>query len=179
MDVRNDSLPDDVKLLKTLLLEQQQHFSQQQHNAQLTIARQQKLIDRVERSADTQTKKVGVLQNKIVQHKTRIQILEEQLQLLRAHQFGQRSEKLFNPDQIQLFNEAEVLADEPQDEPGDESDDDTIDVPAHTRKRRRSQAIGAEVRLPMQGVHSHSEHACAANPWLTGIAPVAGQRDGA
>ena len=55
MDVRNDSLPDDVKLLKTLLLEQQQHFSQQQHNAQLTIAKQQKLIDRVEKSADTQT----------------------------------------------------------------------------------------------------------------------------
>ena len=145
MNVRNDSLPDDVKLLKTLLLEQQQHFSQQQHNAQLTIARQQKLIDRVERSADTQTKKVGVLQNKIVQHKTRIQILEEQLQLLRAHQFGQRSEKLFNPDQIQLFNEAEVLADEPQGDTGAASDDDTIDVPAHTRKRRRSQAIAADL----------------------------------
>lgn len=141
MDVRNDSLPDDVELLKKLLREQQRHFSQQQHNAQLTIAKQQKLIDRVEKSAETQTQKVGVLQDKIVQHKTRIQILEEQLQLLRAHQFGKRSEKLFNPDQIQLFNEAEVVADEPQDEPDEASDDDTIDVPAHTRKRRRSQAI--------------------------------------
>ncbi len=84
-----------------------------------------------------------MLQEKIVRHKTRIQILEEQLQLLRAHQFGQRSEKLFNPDQIQLFNEAEVVDDESEEDADTSaaSDDDTVDVPAHTRKRRRSQAI--------------------------------------
>lgn len=147
MDVQTDTLPDDTALLKKLLLEQQQQFSRQQHNAQLTIAKQQKLIDRVEKNNETQTQKVGVLQGKIVRHKTRIQILEEQLQLLRAHEFGRRSEKLFNPDQIQLFNEAEVVADEPEQgtDAGASSEDDTIDVPAHKRKRRRSQAIPAEL----------------------------------
>lgn len=147
MDVQTDSLPDDPELLKKLLLEQQQDFSRQQHNAQLTIAKQQKLIDRAEKSNDSQAQRVGVLQEKIVRHKTRIQILEEQLQLLRAHQFGRRSEKHFNPDQVHLFNEAEVVADEPEDDTdaSTAADDDTVDVPAHQRKRRRPQAIPAEL----------------------------------
>jgi len=147
MDVRNDSLPDDPELLKKLLLEQEQRFSRQQHNAQLTIAKQQKLIDRVQRSNEASTQKVGVLQGKIVQHKTRIQILEEQLKLLRAHEFGKRSEKYFNPDQIHLFNEAELVDDEPDSDTdaNTAADDDTINVPAHTRKRRRSQAIPADL----------------------------------
>lgn len=152
MDVRNASLPDDPELLKQLLREQQTRFSQQQHNAQLTIEKQQKLIDRTEKSNQSYTKKVGVLQENIVRQKTRIQILEEQLQLLRTHQFGKRSEKHINPDQIQLFNEAEVVADEPAD---DESDpdtdggtgaDDDIQVPAHTRKRRRKQALPEDLK---------------------------------
>lgn len=147
MDVQTDNLPDDPELLKKLLLEQQQEFSRQQHNAQLTIEKQQKLIDRAEKGTDAQAQKVGVLQEKIVRHKTRIQILEEQLQLLRAHQFGRRSEKHFNPDQIHLFNEAEVVADEPDEEAEASAgpDDDTVDVPAHKRKRRRSQAIPAQL----------------------------------
>ncbi|NND72717.1 MAG: hypothetical protein HKN43_14155 [Rhodothermales bacterium] len=41
-----------------------------------------------ERSKEASTQKVGLLQWKIVQHKTRIQILEEQIQLLRTHEFG-------------------------------------------------------------------------------------------
>lgn len=148
MDVRKDTLPDDPEQLKALLLEQQRHFDRQQHNDRLTIAKQQKLIDRAEKNVDTHTHKVGVLQEKIVRHKTRIQILEEQLQLLRAHQFGKRSEKLFNPDQIHLFNEAEVVADEPQSttDPDTAGDDDSIEVPAHTRKRRRSQAIPDDLK---------------------------------
>ena len=77
MDLQTDSLPDDPELLRQLLLEQQQHFSRQQHTAQLTIATQQKLIDPVEKSNEAQTQKVGVLQGKIIQHRTRIQILEE------------------------------------------------------------------------------------------------------
>lgn len=150
MDVRSDTLPDDPDQLKALLLEQQRHFDRQQHNDQLTIAKQQKLIDSAEKNVDAQTHKVGVLQEKIAQHKTRIQILEEQLQLLRAHQYGKRSEKLFNPDQIQLFNEAEVVADEPGSradaDPDATATTDDIEVPAHTRKRRRSQAIPEDLK---------------------------------
>ena len=146
MDVRDDTLPDDPEQLKALLLEQQRHFDRQQHNDRLTIAKQQKLIDRAEKNVDAHTHKVGVLQEKIVRHKTRIQILEEQLQLLRAHEYGKRSEKLANPDQFHLFNEAEVVADEPDSDAADANPDtaaatDDIVVPAHTRKRRSSQAI--------------------------------------
>lgn len=148
MDVRNPSLPDDSELLKKLMREQQTQFSQQQHNAQLTITQQKKLIDRVEKNNEAHTKKVGVLQVKLVQHKTRIQILEEQLQLLRAHQFGKRSEKHPNPDQIQLFNEAEVVGDEPDNDadPDSEGTEEGIKVPAHTRKRRRSQALPDDLK---------------------------------
>lgn len=165
MDVRIDTLPDDTELLKKLLLEQQQQFSRQQHNAQLTIAKQQKLIDRVEKSNESQTQKVGVLQEIIVRHKTRIQILEEQLQLLRAHEFGRRSEKYFNPDQIHLFNEAEVVADEPEEDTDASavSEDDTIDVPAHKRKRRRSQAIPADLaRVDVVHDLDENEKQCSA-----------------
>jgi transposase len=147
MDVRNLSLPDDPELLKQLLLEQQKRFVEQQRSAQQTINEQQKRIDRIEKSNDASTAKVGVLQGKLVQHKTRIQILEEQLQLLRAHQFGKRSEKHPNLDQFQLFNEAEVVADESGDDtdPNAEDRDVDIHVPAHTRKRRRPQAIPADL----------------------------------
>jgi len=70
------------------------------------------------------------------QHNARIEILEEQLKLLRLHQFGKRSEKLFNPDQWQLFNEPEIIADEPGSDHGDASEEDeTISVPGHTRMR--------------------------------------------
>ena len=147
VDVRSDTLPDDPEQLKAILLEQQRHFDRQQHNDRLTITKQQKLIDRAEKNVDVHTHKVGVLQEKIVRHKTRVQILEEQLQLLSAHEYGKRSEKLFNPDQIQLLNEAEVVADEPEDnnDPDAAAGNLDIEVPAHTRKRRRSQAIPEEL----------------------------------
>ena len=52
-------------------------------------------------------------------------------QNISAHRFGQRSER--NPDQFQLFNEAELLA-----EHADEPIGNEITVPAHTRKRKKA-----------------------------------------
>ena len=48
----------------------------------------------------------------ISRQETRIKVLEEQLALLRHKQFAARSEKA-SPDQISLFNEAEVSAEAP------------------------------------------------------------------
>jgi transposase len=63
----------------------------------------------------------------------RIKVLEEQLALLRHKQFGARSEKA-SPDQISLFNEAEVTAKEPP--PAEDEDaEDEITVPEHKRKK--------------------------------------------
>lgn len=58
--------------------------------------------------------------------------LQEQLNLALALRYAASSEKL-SPDQIRLFDEAEVDALAHTD---DESLDDTIEVPAHTRKKR-------------------------------------------
>jgi transposase len=68
----------------------------------------------------------------ISQQETRIKVLEEQLALLRHKQFAARSEKA-SPDQISLFNEAEVTAEEPAAE--EEGAEDEITVPEHKRKK--------------------------------------------
>jgi transposase len=67
----------------------------------------------------------------ISQQETRIKVLEEQLALLRHKQFAARSEKA-SPDQISLFNEAEVSAEAP---PAAEDAGDEIVVPEHKRKK--------------------------------------------
>ena len=146
MDVRDNSLPDDPEELKRLLLEQQLQFAQQQRNAQKTIDEQQKLIDRHTKTHQSTLTTTETLREKVTRQRTRIEILEEQLKLLRLHQFGKRSEKLFNPDQWQLFNEPEIIADEPGSDHGDASEEDeTISVPGHTRKKRQSRAIPPEL----------------------------------
>jgi transposase len=63
----------------------------------------------------------------------RIKVLEEQLALLRHKQFAARSEKA-SPDQISLFNEAEVTA-KAAPPAEDEDDEDEITVPKHKRKK--------------------------------------------
>ncbi len=70
-----------------------------------------------------------VVRNEQLQSK--VLSLQEQLNLALARRFGARSEKL-PPDQIRLFDEAEVDAEA---ETTASADDETIPVPAHTRKK--------------------------------------------
>jgi transposase len=56
--------------------------------------------------------------------------LREYIRLLRSQRFGPRSERTV-PEQMGLFNEAETLCDAPSAE-----EDDSIEVPAHTRRKR-------------------------------------------
>lgn len=60
--------------------------------------------------------------------------LEQQLALLENYRFGRSSEKYVDPRQMELFNEAEKLADETAQ---DEEPAEITPVEGHTRKKRR------------------------------------------
>lgn len=65
--------------------------------------------------------------------------LREYIRLLKSQRFGHRSERSV-PDQLGLFNEAEMLCDDGESDESAEGEqvveDDSIEVPAHTRRKR-------------------------------------------
>ena len=71
---------------------------------------------------------VGALKALISARDIRIAVLEEQLRLATHKRFGSSSET-FDPDQLGLFNEAEVTAAEPETPVAE------ITVPEHTRQK--------------------------------------------
>lgn len=117
MDGLPAQLPDDPAALKALLEQQQR-----------TIEQQRKDLDR-------QQQRVERFRQKAARKQGKIELLEERLRRLLAHRFGQRSEK--NPDQFQLFNEAELLA-QADAFAENEAADEQINVPAHTRQRKKA-----------------------------------------
>ena len=78
---------------------------------------------------------VGALKALISARDLRIAVLEEQLRLATHKRFGSSSEA-FDPDQLGLFNEAEVTAAEPE-TPAAE-----ITVPEHTRQKSGRKPLG-------------------------------------
>ena len=107
MPIALDQLPDDVDTLKSLVADQ--------------LARNEQL----------QADKQAVLQ-KNAHLKTQVLTLQEQLNLALARRYAASSEKIA-PDQIRLFDEAEVDAEVQAVLP---SEDDVITVPEHTRRKR-------------------------------------------
>ena len=107
MSIALDQLPDDVNALKSLV------------------------ADQVARNEQLQVDKQTVLQ-KNAQLQSKVIILQEQLNLALARRFAASSEKIA-PDQIRLFDEAEVDAEAQAVMP---SEDDAITVPEHTRRKR-------------------------------------------
>ena len=89
---------------------------------------------------------VAVLESKIQEQQAQIEALKRKLEHMnevfanaQRAQFGQSSEKknyVLGKDQLSLFNEAEKEQDRKVEEPNP----DTILVPAHERKKKRSQA---------------------------------------
>ena len=89
---------------------------------------------------------VAVLENKIQEQQAQIEELKRKLEHMnevfanaQRARFGQSSEKqnyVLGKDQLSLFNEAE----QEQDHKAEEPTPDTILVPAHERKKKRSQA---------------------------------------
>ena len=121
MDGLPARLPDDPTELKALLQRQQRTIEQQQ----AALNKEQQRLEQ--------------FQQRAVRQQNHIELLEERLRRLLAQRFGQRSER--NPDQFQLFNEAELLAQ--ADSAADAQDDgDTLAIPAHRRRRKKaSQAL--------------------------------------
>jgi transposase len=106
MKTLHSQLPNDIDSLKALVAEQASRLHQ------------------IEAEKDAVEKKNVRLDAKVFS-------LQEQLNLALALRFAASSEKL-SPDQIRLFDEAEVEA-----LTGDEAEpDETIEVPTHTRKKR-------------------------------------------
>jgi len=111
-----DSLPDDVDQLKSLL------FEQAALNQKLTCQNK-----KLELKENFTSKENDTLKSKVI-------ILQEQLNLAIARRFAASSEKI-SPDQVLLFDEAEsdlLLHDANIDE---SSSEDSIVIPAHTRKK--------------------------------------------
>jgi len=112
MRIALDQLPDDIDALKSLVAEQSielDHF--------------------VARSEQLQTANQAVVQNN-EQLKARVLTLQEQLNLALAKRYAASSEKI-SPDQIRLFDEAEV-----ESQAAASAEHETVTVPAHTRIKR-------------------------------------------
>ncbi len=123
-----DDLPNDIDALKALVTEQ--------------LVCNQKLL----------TKNQTVV-NQNQQLKARVLTLQEQLNLALARRYAASSEKI-SPDQIRLFNEAEV---------GGESDSieneitDTVTIGEHTRKKTGRKPL-PETLPRLEVIHTLAEH---------------------
>jgi len=75
------------------------------------------------------------LHAKIDEYKVENERLAEAVRLLKSQRFGRSSER--SPaEQLGIFNEAEVEADAERDAAEAEAEDATVEVPAHTRRKR-------------------------------------------
>jgi len=145
------ALPDSIEELRALV-----HLQQ----VQLT-KREEQLLQREE--------KIAQQEQKVTEYSEEIAQLREYVRLLKSQKFGPRSERS-NASQLGLFNEAEAESGE---EDGETSDDggreeqvDTVDIPAHSRKRRGGRKPLPD-HLPREEiVHDLEEHekVCANDP---------------
>lgn len=160
MDGLPSQLPDDPTALKRLLQQQQRTIEQQRKD----LDRKQQLVDRSQKQLDASQQRVERFREKVIRKQDHIERLEERLRRLLAHRFGKRSER--NPDQFQLFNEAELLA-----EHADEAIGNEISIPAHKRKRKKtSHALPADLpRVEIVYELEASERHCACGKALVRI----------
>ena len=160
MDGLPSQLSDDPTALKRLLQQQQRTIEQQRKD----LDRKQQLVDRSQKKLNASEKRVERFREKVVRKQDHIERLEERLRRLLAHRFGKRSER--SPDQFRLFNEAELLA-EHAEAPAEE----VINVPAHTRKRKKAtHALPADLpRVEVEYELEASERYCACGKALVRI----------
>ena len=134
MDGLPTTLPTDPDALIALLKKQQREID----SLQSTLSRKDKTLAHRDRS--------------LVKRDDKIRQLEERLRALLAQRFGRSSEK-FNPDQFQLFNEAELLA-----ELNPETESDSTEVKGHRRQKHKS-SHALPAHLPrVDVVHDLDEH---------------------
>lgn len=92
-------------------------------------------------SPTPESDEIDALKQLVSSQAARIAILEEQLRLATVKAFAPKSEKLSTLAQMDLFNEAEALAD--ADAP--ETNVTEITVPAHARARGKRKPIDASL----------------------------------
>jgi len=120
----------------------------------------EKLLQKLARKDDVIAKKSHV----ISEQQKRIEQLEAYLRLEKSRHYGARSEK--NPNQGELFNEAEQLADEASDEETEAAEDKQ---PAKKRARSRK---GLSDKLPRIQIHldlTEEEKAGAINTFYSKV----------
>ena len=103
-------LPDSIEELRALVLLQKQDIASQAATYQAQVAERDATINA---------------------HTEEISELREYIRLLKSAHFGPSSERTA-PDQLGLFNEAEVLSEAAE----GEADGACVDVPGHTRRKR-------------------------------------------
>ena len=111
------TLPKDPDVLIALLQKQQREIDSLQH----TLTRKDQTLAHRDKT--------------LLNREDKIRQLEERLRALLAQRFGRSSEK-FNPDQFQLFNEAELLA-----ELNPETGSDSTEVKGHRRQKHKSSHV--------------------------------------
>jgi transposase/uncharacterized coiled-coil protein SlyX len=117
-------LPDSIEDLRALVLLQAEKHEEEKHQLELKVSEQEQAIAKQEQT--------------VSEYSEEITQLREYVRLLKSQRFGPSSERSV-AEQMGLFNEAEAAADE---EAGEEhgaqaeGDEPSIEVPAHTRRKR-------------------------------------------
>jgi len=100
----------------------------------LVVLQQGLLIERDESIAKHE-QSIAKHEQTVSEYSNEITTLREYVRLLKSQRFGSRSERS-SPSQFGLFNEAEAVLDEQDLHENEESKDDSIEVPAHRRRKR-------------------------------------------
>jgi transposase len=117
-------LPDSVEDLRALVVLQQGLLTERDDE----IAKHEQSIAIHEESIAKHEQTVSEYSNEISQ-------LREYVRLLKSHRFGPKSERS-GSSQLGFFNEAEAALDEQDGREGEESEDDSVEIPAHRRRKR-------------------------------------------
>lgn len=124
-------------------------------------------------SPTLESDEIDALKQLVSSQAARIAILEEQLRLATVKAFAPKSEKLSTLAQMDLFNEAEALAD--ADAP--ETNVTEITVPAHARARGKRKPIDASLpRVRVEHDIPEEEKICACGCQLTRIGEITSEQ---
>lgn len=93
---------------------------------------------------DTLSESLVLKEREIADKNLLIQTLQEELARYKKQKFGASSEKL-SPDQLNLFDEAEVLSNEESEATDILEAQETIEVPSHQRRARKRVSIPADL----------------------------------
>ena len=140
-------LPRDPIALKVLMREQQAALAAIRSEAQRHLGDAQSYLSDVQGTLAETRGTLAETQEELAKAQSRIRYLYEQFVLARHRMFGASSEQ--SPDQVRLFNEAEILAGMPtadEDDDTEASDDASAGVsPAKTKARGKRAPLPAEL----------------------------------